>query len=64
MTEKEQRELASLLAKEEILIKENKDNKDIIEHAQERMVKLILSHDDLTLNDMIIIDDMVQKILS
>ena len=33
MTEKEQRELASLLAKEEILIKENKDNKDIIEHA-------------------------------
>ena len=64
MTEKERRELAQQLAKEENFIKENKDNKDAITHAQERMLKLILSCNDLTLEDISTIDDMVQEILS
>ena len=64
MTEKERRELAEQLAKEENFIKENKDNKDAITHAQERMLKLILSYKNLTLQDISVIDDMVQEILS
>ena len=64
MTEKERRELAQQLAKEENFIKENKDNKDAITHAQERMLELILSCNDLTLEDISAIDDMVQEILS
>ena len=64
MTEKEQRELARELAKEENFIKENKDNKDAIKTAQERITNLILSYDNLTIKDISIIDDMVQEILS
>ena len=64
MTEKERRELAIQLAKEENFIKENKDNKDAIKQAQERMLKLILSYKNLTLQDISVIDNMVQEILS
>ena len=64
MTEKERRELAQQLAKEENFIKENKYNKDAITHAQDRMLELILSCNDLTLEDIGAIDDMVQEILS
>ena len=63
MTRKECRELANKIAKEEKIIKYTHDE-DAIKDAQERIAKLIFSIENLSLEDMHIVDEMVQEILS
>lgn len=64
MTKKECRNIAEQIAIEEQIIKENTNNIDAVKSAQERISKLVFSIENLTIQDIQIIDEMVQEILS
>ena len=63
MNRKEQEYIAKEIIKEEKIIQNKNNSQQIIKKAQKRILKLILSQ-NLTLEDMQIIDDIVQKSFS
>lgn len=63
MNRKEQEYIAKEIIKEEKIIQNKNNSQQTIEKAQKRILKLILSQ-NLTLEDMQIIDDIVQKSFS
>lgn len=63
MNGKEREYIAKEIIKEEKIIQNENSSQQTIEKAQKRILKLILSQ-NLTLEDMQIIDDIVQKSFS
>lgn len=63
MNRKEREHIAKEIIKEEKIIQNKNNSQQTIEKAQKRILKLILSQ-NLTLEDMQIIDDIVQKSFS